>query len=161
MGAIDVIGIEARRVLIEALMSVAWADRTLTDEELSAARGAAVGLGLVMPGDEELTANDRQPPAPEELMVDQLRERDRELIYLCAAWMALADDEEAPDEVAVLDRLKERLDLDDERAGWLHDQAGILRQSSKETGASWWRAFDMVVVKAAKALHIRATQGED
>ena len=33
MGAIDVIGIEARRVLIEALMSVAWADRTLTDEE--------------------------------------------------------------------------------------------------------------------------------
>src|SRR5690606_41073828 len=58
MAAIDAIGIEARRVLLEVMMSVAWADREIAPEERQAARAAAMSLGLVMPGDTDLTRSE-------------------------------------------------------------------------------------------------------
>ncbi|MCC6875860.1 MAG: hypothetical protein IT378_16250, partial [Sandaracinaceae bacterium] len=61
MGALDAISMEAREVLLEALMSVAWADRNLAEEERNAARAAAMGLGLVLPGDRDVTSPDRRP----------------------------------------------------------------------------------------------------
>ncbi|MBZ0119078.1 MAG: hypothetical protein K8H88_18930, partial [Sandaracinaceae bacterium] len=85
MGALDAISMEAREVLLEALMSVAWADRNLAEEERNAARAAAMGLGLVLPGDRDVTSPDRRPTPPEELPTEKLITRDRELIYLCAA----------------------------------------------------------------------------
>lgn len=150
MGALDAISAEAREVLLEALMSVAWADRTLTDEERKAAQAAAMGLGLVLPGDRDLTSPDRRPMRPEDLDVSRLNARDRELIFLCAAWMAIADEVEDPSETHVLDRLQARFDLDDARAQRLRARANELR--AKQPG-SWWRAFDRLVVEAAKALH--------
>ena len=67
MSALDAISTEAREVLLEALMSVAGADRTLADEERQAAQAAAMGLGLVLPGDRDLTSPDRKPSPPEDL----------------------------------------------------------------------------------------------
>ncbi|MCZ7680961.1 MAG: hypothetical protein M5U28_20120 [Sandaracinaceae bacterium] len=81
------------RSRLEALVSVAWADRTLADEERKAAQAAAMGLGLVLPW------RPRSPPRPtvkpippEDPPVERLNGRDRDLIFLCAAWMALADE---------------------------------------------------------------------
>lgn len=152
MGALDAISAEAREVLLEALMSVAWADRVLADEERQAAQAAALGLGLVLPADRALTSPDRRPVQPEALVVDRLSARDRELIYLCAAWMALADDVEDPEETKVLERFQRRLGVDDERAGALKGRAKDLRDR-QPSGVSWWRAFDRLVVEAAKALN--------
>ncbi|HJL14961.1 MAG TPA: hypothetical protein RMH99_04855 [Sandaracinaceae bacterium LLY-WYZ-13_1] len=151
MGALDAISFEAREVLLEALMSVAWADRTLAEEERKAAQAAAMGLGLVLPGDRDLTSPDRKPIPPEELDASRLNERDRELVYLCAAWMALADEVEDPSETQVLERLQERFEIDGERSGWLKERAKDLREKQSPNG-SWWRAFDQLVVNAAKAL---------
>ncbi len=149
MGALDAISSEAREVLLEALMSVAWADRTLAEEERKAAQAAAMGLGLVLPGDRDLTSPDRRPIRPEDLDVERLNDRDRELIYLCAAWMALADEIEDPSETKVLERLQARLGLAEDRCSWLKKRAEGLRE--KQPG-SWWRAFDRLVVEAAKAI---------
>lgn len=150
MGALDALSAEAREILLEALMSVAWADRTLADEEREAAQAAAMGLGLVLPGDRALTSPDRRPLPPEELPVDRLHARDRELIYLCAAWMALADEVEDPSETKVLERLQRRMQIDDARSALLRQRAKALRD--EQPGISWWRAFDRLVVEAAKAL---------
>lgn len=151
MGALDAISTQAREVLLEALMSVAWADRTLADEERRAAHAAAMGLGLVLPGDRDVTSADRKPVPPERLDVSALNVRDREMIFLCSAWMAFADEIEDPAETRVLERLQAAFELSDERTGWLRQRAAELRE--KQTpGASWWRAFDTLVVEAAKAL---------
>ena len=151
MGALDAISTQAREVLLEALMSVAWADRTLADEEREAAQAAAMGLGLVLPGDRDLTSPDRKPIPPERLDVSGLNERDREMIFLCSVWMAFADEIEDPSETQVLERLQAAFELSDERSAWLKQRASELRE--KQTpGASWWRAFDTLVVEAARAL---------
>lgn len=150
MSALDAISTEAREVLLEALMSVAWADRTLTTEERSAAQAAAMGLGLVLPGDRDLTSPDRKPIPPEELAVGALATRDREIVFICAAWMALADQVEDPSETQVLARLQKAFEISDERAQVLRASAHTL--TDKQASFSWWRAFDSLVVEAAKAL---------
>lgn len=157
MGALDAISADAREILLEALMSVAWADRALAEEERRAAQAAALGLGLVLPGDRDLTSPERRPVPPEELDLSRLNTRDRELIYLCAAWMALADEVEDPSETKVLERLQARFGLDDERTRGLKQRALELRAQQPPSGSSWWRAFDRLVVEAAKALNREAT----
>ena len=151
MGALDAISMQAREVLLEALMSVAWADRTLADEERQAAQAAAMGLGLVRPGDRDLTAPDRRPVPPEQLDVSHLQPRDRDLIFLCSAWMAFADEIEDPAETHVLERLRAVLEIADERAAALRARASDLREK-QAPGGSWWRAFNDLVVQAARAL---------
>lgn len=151
MSALNAISTPAREVLLEALMCVAWADRVLVAEERSAAAAAAMSLGLVMPTDRDLTSPDRKPIQPENLDVSSLQDRDKDLVYLCSAWMAMADEVEDPEETKVLERLQTRLEITDERAAWLKERAVGLRQTQKD-GTSWWRAFDKLVVEAAKAL---------
>lgn len=152
MAAIDAIGIEARTVLLEVMMSVAWADRELAPEERQAAHAAAMSMGLVLPGDRDLTSVERRPLPPEELDVSKLRDRDRELVYLCASWMAMADSVEDPEETDVLSRLRAKLGVADERATWLARRAHDLRASQSVTRATWWRSFDKLVIDAARSL---------
>lgn len=154
MGAIDVIGIEARQVLLEVMMSVAWADRELAPEERQAASAAAMSMGLVMPGDRDLTSPERKPVRPEELDVSALHDRDREVVYLCASWMAQADSVEDPEETELLARIRTRLGLSEARAAWLAARARDLRKT-QTPGSSWWRSFDKLVVEAARALNDR------
>lgn len=151
MSALDAISTDAREVLLEALMSVAWADRTLADEERKAAQAAAMGLGLVLPGDRDLTSPDRKPVPPESLDVSRLNDRDKELVYLCASWMAMADEVEDPEETRVLERLQARFAIAEERSAFLKRRAGRLREAQSGT-TSWWRAFNSLVVQAAKSL---------
>jgi uncharacterized tellurite resistance protein B-like protein len=157
MGAIDAIGIETRQVLLEVMMAVAWADRQLAPEERQAAQAAAMSLGLVLPADRDVTSPDRRPVPVEELEVSLLRERDRELVYLCAAWMAVADTVEEPEETEMLARLRAKLGVADARAKWLVARAGELRMTQIESKATWWRSFDRLVVEAARALEMRAS----
>ena len=151
MSALNAISQQAREVLLEALMSVAWADRVLVDEEVAAAQGAALSLGLVLNQDRDLTCSERRPVPPEQLDAEVLGQRDRELVFLCAAWMALADEVEDPSETQILERLQARFHLDGERAEWLKARAASLR-SGRPVAGSAWREFDALVVAAARAL---------
>lgn len=152
MSALDAIGIEARQVLLEVMMSVAWADRELAPEERQAANAAAVSLGLVMPGDRDLVSAERRPLAVEEIDVSGLKARDRELVFLCAAWMAMADNFEQSEETELLGRIRLKLGVELERAEWLRGRAVELRKKQELERSSWWRAFDRLVVEAARAL---------
>lgn len=152
MSAIDAIGIEARQVLLEVMMSVAWADRELAPEERQAANAAAMALGLVNPGERDVVAPERRPIPIDEIDVSGLKDRDRELVYLCAAWMAMADSIEQSEETELLVRIRKKLTIPNERAEWLMKQAVELRTKQMAERASWWRAFDRLVVEAARAL---------
>ena len=130
---------------------MAWADRKLAEEEIAAARAVAIALGL--PGGSELLDDAVQLGTQrlETLPLEELGPREAELTYLCAAWMALADLEEAPSERTLLEELRLRLRITPARASWLHDRAQKLRKETPAT-VSFWREFDALVVGAAKAL---------
>jgi aspartate ammonia-lyase len=151
MSAINAFPEHARRVLLDVMVAVAWADQELRPEEREAVRGAATALGLVLPEDAETASPDRKPLAPEEFEVGALTPRDREIVYLCAAWMAVADSIEQPEETDVLRRLQARLAISDGRARWLKAHAIELRISLPPS-PSWWRTFDRLLVRAAQAL---------
>lgn len=152
MAAIDVIGMDARRVLLEVMMSMAWADRELAPEERQAALGAAISMGLVLPGDRDLTAPERKPLGLDELDFSGLSARDREMIYLCAAWMAIADSVEEPEETELLGSLRRKLAIESARGQWLKTRAFSLHESGSSRRASWWRSFDTLVVEAVRAI---------
>lgn len=151
MSAIHAISEDARRILLEVMVAMAWADHELVEEERAAVRAAATALGLVQPPDAALASPDRTPVPIADIVVSHLGSRDRELIYLCAAWMAMADEVEVPAETRLLDVLQAHLELADDRAEWLGGRAVGLRREQTPDG-SWWRAFDRLVVSAAKSL---------
>jgi hypothetical protein len=152
MAAIDAVSMQARAVLLEVMMHVAWADRQLMPEERQAAQAAAISLGLVLPSERDLTSADHKPVPLDELDVSPLGRRDRELVYVCAAWMAMADLEEQSEETAVLDTVRARLAIEAVDAAALKVRAGELRKRQASDRTSWWRAFDKLVVEAARSL---------
>ena len=150
MGALDAIGPETAGTLFDVLVCMAWADRKLTPEEVSAARAAVVAFGLPERGkqlDEALAA-----PRPwEALPLAALKGRDADIVYLCAAWMALADREQATEETELLVQLRAALHIDEARASWLGRRAEDLRMDTPPS-VSWWRELELLVVGAAKAI---------
>ena len=152
MAAIDAVSMQARGILLEVMMHVAWADRQLMPEERQAAQAASIALGLVLPSERDLTSPDRKPVPLDELDVGSLVSRDRELVFLCASWMAMADNEEQSEETEVLGRVGERLGLQAPDQARLMERARELRDRQTTDRTSWWRAFDKLVVEAARSL---------
>jgi tellurite resistance protein len=152
MAAIDAVSMQARSVLLEVMMHVAWADRQLMPEERQAAQAAAISLGLVLPSERDLASPDRKPIPLDELDVGPLSPRDRELVLLCASWMAMADNQEQTEETAVLESVRKRLGLSADDMARLMDRARALRERQTSDRTSWWRAFDKLVVEAARSL---------
>lgn len=152
MAAIDAISMQARGVLLEVMMHVAWADRQLMPEERQAAQAAAISLGLVLPSERDLTSPDHKPVPLAELDVSPLGTRDRELVLVCASWMAMADNEEQSEETAVLESVREHFGISTARMGELKAGAVALRKRQTADRSSWWRAFDRLVVEAARSL---------
>lgn len=133
-------------------MQVAWADREIAPEEQQAAHAAAMALGLVLPGEKDLAAAEATPPSLESLDFSGLGARDRELVYVCAEWMAQADSVEAAEETEVLGRLRIKLTVDETRAAELRKLAVTLHEKQVVERGSWWRAFDRLVMEAARSL---------
>jgi uncharacterized tellurite resistance protein B-like protein len=152
MAAIDAVSVAARRALLEVMMQVAWADREIAPEERQAAQAAAMALGLVLPGERDLTAPDQAPPSLEMLDFSALSARDRELVYVCAEWMAQADSIEQAEEAELLSRLRDKLEVEASRAADLRTIAVTLHARQVVERGSWWRAFDRLVVEAARSL---------
>ncbi|MCC7538118.1 MAG: TerB family tellurite resistance protein [Deltaproteobacteria bacterium] len=151
MAAIDAIRDEARATLFEVLVCMAWADRKLAPEEADALRAAAMTLGMVTPRDNVISALERGSASISDIPFAWLKPREKELAYLCAAWMLLADGESAASETSLLDELRRALDVPAARAEWLRQKALEVRSTQKPT-ASWWREFDRLIVGAARAL---------
>lgn len=156
MAAIDAVSVAARRALLEVMMQVAWADREIAPEERQAAQAAAMALGLVLPGERDLTAPDQAPPSLEMLDFGGLSPRDCELVYVCAEWMAQADSVEQAEEAELLSRLRDKLGVAASRATDLRTIAVNLHAKQVVERGSWWRAFDRLVMEAARSLASKA-----
>lgn len=151
MAAIDAIRDEARATLFEVLVCMAWADKKLAPEEADALRAAAMTLGMVTPRDNVLSALERGAASVSDIPFEWLKPREKELAYLCAAWMLLTDGETASAEKNLLEDLRTALDVPAARAEWLREKALEVRSAQKPS-ASWWREFDRLIVGAARAL---------
>ncbi|MFN7702702.1 MAG: hypothetical protein ACK6CU_13210 [Deltaproteobacteria bacterium] len=152
MAAIDAVSVAARRALLEVMVQVAWADREIAPEERQAGHAAAMALGLVLPAERDVTWSEQGPPSFETLDFSELGARDRELVYVCAEWMAQADSLEQAEEAEMLSRLRAKLGVSDGRASALRALAIALHEAQIVERSSWWRAFDRLVVEAARSL---------
>ncbi len=147
MGAIDAISHATRKTVFDTLLAIAWADGTLSEEEMAAARGAAIALGLTHEADSPRSS--RPPIAMSTIGLDQVSKRDADIVFICAAWMALADRIEDPREAQLLEVLQEKLRITNERAQTLKERARDLRRETPAT-VSWWKQFEILVVRAAR-----------
>ena len=75
-----------------------------------------------------------------------LSEADRRLIYACGAWLASSDGVVEDSEVAILDTLREELELDEDGAAGLQAEVAKLRGDRREympraEALPWWEDF--------------------
>lgn len=105
----------ARDVLFDLLVHVSWADGRITPDELSAARGAADALSMDTSSFGGLFG--RVTVSLDAVGLEQLGPLERPLAYAAAVWMAMADQELAVSENAVLRRTRRTLELSEELAG--------------------------------------------
>lgn len=137
-GASVLAGELGRRLsVLEAAAYMAWADRRLAPDELSAARGVATVLGLSTAGAGILS----RAVEASSLDFSALDARGRELVYTTAVWIALADGVLEPAERRALRILQGRLGLTPERCEDLED----LVHGLGGPGEGWDRRFASVV----------------
>jgi tellurite resistance protein len=150
VSALDAIADELRRPVADLVLSMAWVDGRFTDAERAAVAGAATSLGLV-----PLEFATHQAPRPlSEVGLESMPRSQGPLAYVSCAWIAMADGIEVPDESRLLDELRERLDLDPQRAAWLRAMARRERMQTDRMHAPrpWWREYDALTVSAARWL---------
>jgi tellurite resistance protein len=126
-----------RLTVLEAAAYMAWADRRLAPDELSATRGVATVLGLGAAGAGMLS----RTIEASSLDFSALDARGRELAYAAAVWIALADGVLAPSEQRALRILQGRLGLSPERCEELEE----LVHGWAGPGEAWDRRFASVV----------------
>lgn len=144
----ETIGTPARRAIFEAMVAMAWADTRVEREEVLAMQAA--GRVLAIPGD-ALDALDAGPPSVGALAGADLSERDRKLVYLCAAWLSSVDAREDRDEEALLRELASALGIVGAESRRLRDDARLLRATTPPT-TRWHEELETLIRKAAARL---------
>jgi uncharacterized membrane protein YebE (DUF533 family) len=108
---------------LSALVAFAWADGRLDERERASVRGAAEALDLSPEMRERVDLVLERPPKIEHLFVDELGPREREFVYIAAAWICGADDDMDEKEEAHLDELARALNLHPVRKAELETRA--------------------------------------
>lgn len=97
------------------LITMAWADGRLDDQEKEGVRAAASVLNLTKELRERLEDLIKKPLGLEELLFDGLGARDKAFAYVAAAWLSGVDDDVDPKEEDLLDKLGAQLKLTPDR----------------------------------------------
>ena len=124
--------------LVQVASDVAWADRRLAADEVAATRGVATVLGVLEPSAGLLLRGPRRLAHAE---VSAAMAGCRDVVYVTALWVALADGVLAPAEREVLDALARSLRIDPERREMLDD----LVWSRAGTHTDWAEAYASVL----------------
>jgi tellurite resistance protein len=117
------------------LISIAWADGNLADEEKEGVRAAAGALNLTKERRAQLEQSLEKAPAIEKAALGKLSSRDQGFAYVAATWMARIDGTVAEGEQELLDEIAAAMKLDDEQREKLEALAAELEP--REKGASW------------------------
>ncbi len=142
------LGVPARRAIFEALCAMAWADARLEREEIQAIQAA--GRVLALP-DDVLDALDAGPPTVAQIASARLSPSDRDLVYLCAAWLSSVDGREDAGEEGLLSALGAALGLDPVRATGLRDDARLLH-ATVPSSMPWWQELERLIESARDQL---------
>jgi len=118
------------------LITMAWADGHLDDQEKEGVRAAASVFNLTKELRERLDHLLDKPIGLDELLVEGLSARDKAFAYVAAAWLAGVDDDVHAKEEELLGKLGGLLGLTDERR---NDLARIARdlEPLRKNGKSW------------------------
>lgn len=142
------LGAPTRRAIFEALVAMAWADARIEREEVDAIRAA--GRVLSLP-DDVLDALDAGPPTVAHIGGDALSATDRDLVYLCAAWLSSVDGREDDGEEGLLDELRTVLRIDPVRATALRDDARLLH-ATVPSSMPWYQELERLIESAQDQL---------
>jgi len=150
------LSLTTRKKIFEVMMRMAWADGSLAKEEVLVMEIASEALKLDMTR-EEVTKELNRGPIPLKDF-EHLEIQDRELIYMCAAWLASVDDDIAEDEIELLDVIREGLHLSTAQATELSQNVQKIREEKVELVPQWedfpwWEEFDHLLAKVLE-MHV-------
>jgi len=118
------------------LITMAWADGKLEDQEKDGVRAASQVLNLTKELRERLEELMKKPLGLEELLFDGLSSRDKAFAFVAAAWLSGVDDNVDPKEEDLLDKLGDQLKLTADRRKELTQIARDLEPLRKDK-SSW------------------------
>jgi uncharacterized membrane protein YebE (DUF533 family) len=118
------------------LITMAWADGKLDDEEKQGVRVAAEVLGVPAPLRERLEKLLQQPLRVDELLFETVSPRERSFAFVAAAWLSGVDGSVDPKEKALLAEVGSKLGLPASRRAELVAIARELPHARK--GARRW-----------------------
>jgi uncharacterized membrane protein YebE (DUF533 family) len=121
---------------LAVLITMAWADGKLEDQEKAGIRGAAEVLNLTKELRDRLEELMKKPIGVEELLIENLSPRDKAFAYVAAAWLSGVDEQVDPKEEALLDRLGDLIKLTTDRKKELTQIARDLEPLRKDK-KSW------------------------
>ncbi len=109
------IGVAACTEVMGLLVTMAWADGELQDEEKTGIRAAADTLNLTQELRDRLEGFMEEAPLPSDLALDTLSKRDAEFAYVAAAWLARVDESVEEEEWDLLAEMGEVFEMDTNR----------------------------------------------
>lgn len=129
------IGVAACTEVMGLLVTMAWADGELQDEEKTGIRSAADTLNLNQELRDRLEGFMEEAPLPSDLSLDTLGKRDAEFAYVAAAWLARVDDSVEEEEWDLLAEIGEVFEMDVNRREELTQLA--LELDAPADGDNW------------------------
>jgi uncharacterized membrane protein YebE (DUF533 family) len=142
------IGVQACTEILALLITFAWADGKLLDEEKEGVRGAAQVLNLPKELRARLESLIEKPIPLDQVMLESLSTRDKAFAYVAAAWMMGLDENADPKEEALLKETAERLGFGEKHTKELDAIAEELRHVGKGKDKSCWADDIMSLFKA-------------
>lgn len=130
------ISVDACIETLALLITMAWADGHLDDQEKEGVRAAASVFNLTKELRERLDQLLQKPIDLDELLFEGLNARDKAFAYVAAAWLAGVDDDVHAKEEELLGKLGGLLGFTDERRNELGRIARDLEPLRKD-GKSW------------------------
>jgi aspartate ammonia-lyase len=145
------IDLTTRQKIFEVIGAIVLADSVIAKEEELIVHVASDALQIEVTKDEISKILNRGSVELEDL--DTINPHDRDLIYLCAAWVASADGSLAQAEEKLLDKLRTLLKMDEAKAKELSNKVTTIREERSEyipksEELPWWDEFERILVKA-------------
>jgi uncharacterized membrane protein YebE (DUF533 family) len=118
------------------LITMAWADGKLEDQEKEGVRGAASVFNLTKELRERVEELMQKPIGLDELLFDELSARDKAFAFVAAAWLSAVDNDVHAKEAELLDKLASTLSLTADRRQELEKIAKDLESLGKGNWAT-------------------------
>lgn len=154
------IGVHACTEILAMLITFAWADGKLLDQEKEGVRGAAEVLNLPRDLRGRIEQLIEKPVPLDQLLLDDLSHKDKAFAFVAAAWMTGVDDDVDPKEVAMLDDAARVFGFDADTKRELTQIARDLEPLRKKEGGEVDWASELVTLFKAIPPRVERVSGD-